>query len=514
MVVAALLSVGGVGMAADQGACDWPMYGRDLGRSFAAPAACSQITPGRALALIPKWYVETGSPVTASPSVVDGVVYVGSNVGDLYAIDAETGEIRWTFEVTDGNDVYVGPIVGSAAIADVAGTRVVITPGGATLYVLDAGDGSVLASLCTDPRAHTETRCAGSASHIEILSSPAVFERDGATWIVVGTDVHNQRDVGRTGVLAVRVDADPWTLDPVWKFDPETGLAYTTDAGMDGEEGFVHTEDPITYDHGSGDGCGGVWSSPAVDPANGMVFFGTASCSEDGPSSGESMWGIDLDSGGFRWQYDVRGEQEQSRRWDDDFGASPNLLPGGLVGEGNKDGTYYAVNRLTGEPLWKAHVGQSGRVDTDFAIGGMIGTAAVGEVFDEPAVFATTAISTPVTDQQPDPTLLEDPARMLSIHAFSAIDGRLLWRSPLSRQSYGAPTYARGVLFVPSTVDVAINVFDADSGVLLRRVHVNGAPSSAPAIVGDSIYVGSGTTEQGLPLDDLSGIWAFRMAPE
>jgi hypothetical protein len=64
---------------------------------------------------------------------------------------------------------------------------------------------------------------------------------------------------------------------------------------------------------------------------------------------------------------------------------------------------------------------------------------------------------------------------------------------------------------VPSTVDFAINVFHADTGVLLRRVPLNGAPSSAPALVGDSLYIGSGTTEQGLPLDDLSGIWAFRV---
>ncbi|HEX9712865.1 MAG TPA: PQQ-binding-like beta-propeller repeat protein [Actinomycetota bacterium] len=508
-LLALVLSVAGARADVE---CDWPMYGRDLGRTFAAPESCSSITPLNAPTLAPKWYVETGSPVTASPSVVDGVVYVGANAGPLYAVDAETGEIDWIFEIPDGNRNYVGKIVASAAVSDVGGKRVVVIPGGSTLYVLDADDGSILASLCTDPRAHSEPRCEGSDSDIDILSSPAIVEVGEQTWIVVGHDVHNRANVGRTGILAVRLEpGEPWTLEAIWKFDPEAELSYTTDENKDGEDGYVYTTDPLTYGHGTGQGCGGVWSSPAVDTEAGMVFFGTASCSRDGPTSGESMWGIDLTSGAYRWQYDPRGERSESRHFDDDFGASPNLLPGGLVGEGSKDGWYYARDRVTGEEAWTAHPGQSGRVNSDFSIGGIIGTTALGEVNGEPAVFATTAISTPFSEEQPDPSLLEDPLRMLSIHALSAADGRILWRSPLSRQSYGAPTYANGVVFVPSTVDFAINVFHADTGVLLRRVPLNGAPSSAPALVGDSLYIGSGTTEQGLPLDDLSGIWAFRV---
>ena len=132
-------------------------------------------------------------------------------------------------------------------------------------------------------------------------------------------------------------------------------------------------------------------------------------------------------------------------------------------------------------------------------------------VIDEPAIFATTAISTPLNEDSNglDTTLLEDPGRMFSLHAISAIDGRVLWRSPLSRQSYGAPTYSRGLVFVPSTAGFGIYVFSADSGLLLRVLPLNGAPSSAPAILDDSIYVGTGTTQEGIPIQALSGIWAF-----
>lgn len=518
LVALGVLTLAAVGARADAPACDWPMYGRDLGRSFAAPVECSSITPLNAATLVPTWHVPTGSPVTASPTVHDGAVIVGPNSGPLYSFDAATGEVRWTFEIDDGNQNYVGKIVGSAAAAEIDGTDIVVFPGGSTLYMLDASNGSELARLCTDPRAPDEPRCQDSSFDIDILSSPAIVEVDGETWVIVGTDVHNRRNVGRTGILASRLTSDPWALEPIWKFDPETRLSYTTDASKAGGDGFVHAADPVTHDHGNGDGCGGVWSSPAVDTDNGMVFFGTASCSKDGVLSGESMFGIDLRSGAFRWAYNPRTDRGESTRLDDDFGASAQLLPGDVVGEGGKDGWYYARDRVTGGEVFGAHVGQAGHVNPDFAIGGMIGTSAVGEVFDEPAVFATTAISTPVGDpfaedfSRFDATLAEDPGRMFSIHAISARDGRLLWRSPLSRQSYGAPTYARGVLFVPATVDFAVNVFDADTGVLLRRLPLEGAPSSAPAIVGDSIYVGSGTSVEPFPFDNLAGVWAFRLA--
>ena len=490
--------------------CDWRMYGHDPGHSFAQPFACSSITPQNVSTLVPKWFVDTASPVTASPAVADGTVYVAENAGPFYALDAETGAERWRFQPDDGNDYYIG-IVSSAAAVEIDGVDVVLFAAGATLYMLDAADGALLAQLCVDPRAPSEPRCAGSNRDIQIETSPNVVWVDGEPWVVIGMDVHNGRDIGRTGVIAIRIDEhdDRWSLTPLWKFDPENRQTYTG-------------SDMLWTGAGTGDGCGGVWSSPSVDVDDDWVFFGTASCSvgslQDGPLSGESLYGIELRTGEFGWQYNPRVDREESTRLDDDFGASTNLLPGGRVGGGSKDGWYYGLERdrddgsELGEDEWATRAGQAGHAGEDFAIGGMIGTAAVGEWLDEPAVFATTAISTPLnnTNDGFDETLLSDPGRMFSIHAISAIDGRLLWRSPLSRQSYGAPTYARGLVFVPSTVGFGIYVFSADSGLLLKVIPLNGAPSSAPAIVGDSIYAGAGTNAQGLPIDELSGIWAFR----
>ena len=44
-----------------------------------------------------KWAFATGASVSATVAVVDGVVYAGSWDGTLYALDAATGEKRWSF---------------------------------------------------------------------------------------------------------------------------------------------------------------------------------------------------------------------------------------------------------------------------------------------------------------------------------------------------------------------------------------------------------------------------------
>jgi len=48
-----------------------------------------------------QWNFETKGEVNSSPSVAAGVVYVGSDDGHLYAVEAETSQEQWHFE-TEG----------------------------------------------------------------------------------------------------------------------------------------------------------------------------------------------------------------------------------------------------------------------------------------------------------------------------------------------------------------------------------------------------------------------------
>lgn len=44
-----------------------------------------------------KWSYRTGGYITSSPAVVNGIVYVGSEDGSLYALDAASGRKQWSY---------------------------------------------------------------------------------------------------------------------------------------------------------------------------------------------------------------------------------------------------------------------------------------------------------------------------------------------------------------------------------------------------------------------------------
>jgi glucose dehydrogenase len=68
---------------------NWPMYGRNLLHTFSNSA--SRINPGNVANLKPLWTFPTTDAISASPTVVDGVLYVGSWDGFFYAINARSG---------------------------------------------------------------------------------------------------------------------------------------------------------------------------------------------------------------------------------------------------------------------------------------------------------------------------------------------------------------------------------------------------------------------------------------
>jgi len=494
--------------AASAAGCNWPMYGHDPNHSFAQSAPCAEINTTNAATLTQRWFFQTGqSAVTASATVVNGIAYVGDWSGKMHALDVRTGAEAWSFQIDDPQGVAFGRIVSSAAVDTIrvgaASIRVLVFGGGGTLYVLNPVNGALLAKQDLDPRA-----VPGDDAEAEVESSPVIAHfLDGSDRILVGNDVHNDAGKGRTGLHSFALVADedgpaPYRLELVYKFDPETRIVRHS----------------IT--EGSGDalarGCGGIWSSPVFDPApfdgDGLAVFGTANCENEDPThteaESEGVYALNATTGARVWEFHPRAFNHD----DDDFGASANLLPGGLVGNGGKDGRYYAFDRVTGTRPWTSHPAQSGHLNPGFAFGGMIGTPAVGAVNGQPAIFIASALSSPIGDPEtgePDPTLAEDPQRMLSLHAISAADGSILWRSAVARPSFGAPTYANGVVFVPSTVGLSLQAFDANTGVLLAARDLEAAPSSSPTVVGDTVLIGTGTSIDPLPPVQQNGLRAF-----
>jgi Tol biopolymer transport system component len=70
----------------------WPMYMYDL--NFTGRSPDTVLRPPLAL----KWKFKTGGPVVSSPVVFNGVVYVGSDDGNLYALEAQKWGEKWRFK--------------------------------------------------------------------------------------------------------------------------------------------------------------------------------------------------------------------------------------------------------------------------------------------------------------------------------------------------------------------------------------------------------------------------------
>ncbi|HET7041733.1 MAG TPA: PQQ-binding-like beta-propeller repeat protein [Gemmatimonadales bacterium] len=88
-----------------------------------------------------KWSFATGDVIHASPAVVDGVVYIGSWDRNLYALDAATGREKWRY--TTGNDTVIYNQVGIASSAAVAGGMVFVGARDGHFHAVDAATGAV-----------------------------------------------------------------------------------------------------------------------------------------------------------------------------------------------------------------------------------------------------------------------------------------------------------------------------------------------------------------------------------
>ncbi len=75
-----------------KGGKDWPMYG-------GSPARCG-LDVKLGLPVKDVWKFQTGGKVKSSPVIADGTVYVGSDSGELFALDLATGRKKWSAKVT------------------------------------------------------------------------------------------------------------------------------------------------------------------------------------------------------------------------------------------------------------------------------------------------------------------------------------------------------------------------------------------------------------------------------
>src|SRR5437016_3248022 len=86
----------GAAVAAGQEGRDWPsFFGGDAAWSY---SPLDQVNRGNVASLVPVWSFATGGKgMGATPLVVDGVMYVAAPRDQIFALDAATGKLLWTY---------------------------------------------------------------------------------------------------------------------------------------------------------------------------------------------------------------------------------------------------------------------------------------------------------------------------------------------------------------------------------------------------------------------------------
>jgi len=307
----------------------WPMFHRGPDHRGATEA---ELRPPLRLL----WNYGTKGPIMGSPVVADGVVFVGSRDGNLYALDAKRGTETWHLRTGDriestpavaGHVVFIGSHDGRvhAAVCD-SGRRLwqrdVGSPIRSSATVMDGRlfignrQGQVVAL-----RAENGELLWQAQTGAEVSAAPA--GGDGA--VIVGSWD------GRLYAFAADTGAQLW--------EHLTEGAVASSAALDGGVAYCGSDDGHLYALSEKDGelywrvklGSQVRSSPAL--AGGRLVVGCV----DGriaclsASDGDPMW---------------------SAQSAEEVLGSP-AITGDVVYIGSKDGSLYAFDLNTGEQLWR-----------------------------------------------------------------------------------------------------------------------------------------------------------------
>jgi glucose dehydrogenase len=110
---------------------DWPLHGRTEGETRFSPLARINADTVNNLGLAWSYTTDTTRGLEATPIVTGGVMYVSGSWSVVYALDARTGRLRWTW------DPEVPVATGAKACCDVVNRGVAVHRGRVYVGTLD-----------------------------------------------------------------------------------------------------------------------------------------------------------------------------------------------------------------------------------------------------------------------------------------------------------------------------------------------------------------------------------------
>ncbi|HEY2904536.1 MAG TPA: PQQ-binding-like beta-propeller repeat protein [Vicinamibacterales bacterium] len=331
----------------------WSGWGNDLSNTRFQP------TPGLTAADVPtltlKWAFgfPGGAQAYSQPTMAGGRVFVGSDNGTVYALDAGSGCATWSFKADAG--VRTAVSVGASGGAQATG-RPAAYFGDTTahVYAVDAATGQLLWKKKADD--HRFARVTGAP----VLYQGRLYVPVSSIEEVMGAKPDYPCCTFRGSVIAY----DAATGDEIWK-------TYTV-ADAPHEIGKNAAGTAMLRPAGAA-----VWSSPTIDVAKNALYIGTGnSYTEPAVDTSDSVMALALDTGKVLWHNQVTPNDAyvigckpgadgcpQEVGPDFDFGNSPILrtLPTGkrIIVIGQKSGVAYGLDPDDrGRKLWEFRAGK------------------------------------------------------------------------------------------------------------------------------------------------------------
>ena len=260
-----------------------------------------------------------------------GVLYVVTGMDDVFAISVDTGKVLWTYQA-NLDPAQVNVCCGwDARGLGMGDGRIYVGQLDNQVVALDQTTGKVAW------RTQSQTSADGGYS---ITMAPLYY--DGM--VIIG---HSGGERGIRGVIKA-FDAATGKLRWLWHTVPAPGEP--------GSETWPKNSDVWKY------GGGAVWSTPAVDPELGLIYFPVANPAPDlngHVRAGNNLFtssivALDVKTGKYRWHYQAIHHDI----WDYG-GANPVILFDVMVNgqlrkalsHAPKSGYVYILDRITGKPL-------------------------------------------------------------------------------------------------------------------------------------------------------------------
>jgi outer membrane protein assembly factor BamB/regulation of enolase protein 1 (concanavalin A-like superfamily) len=379
------------------------------------------------------WSYATGGAIASQPAIVGGVTYVGSWDGYEYALNAATGALVWKtyLGITTGNATCNPPVAGVSAAATVLNGVVYVGGGDAYWYALDATTGAVLWKVYTGDNS-------AAGGHYN-WSSPLIVNG----YAYIGVSSLGDCPLVQGQLLQVSLSTH--------------GVVNSLNLVPTGSQG------------------GGIWTSPAYDPALNEIFATTGTETSDAETYAQAVVGINASTLAVADYWHLPENQAVA---DSDWTTSTGLYTsaGGtpMLVTTNKNGYTYAFNRtnLAAGPVWQHQTA----IGNDCAVCGY-------------STVSSAAISGGVVYQAGGVTTIGGTGYGGSVQAVNASTGAVIWQHPEAGPVIGAITYDNGMVIAGA--GAGFEVLDASTGHRLWSYNVGSWMYAAPAVANGVIVTGN-----------------------